>query len=245
MTACDARHQLDPGAGCGSHGSVSTDPDHRLRQALASPSSSDRLQAALTAGTTPDPRYVEALIEQCAVEPDFSVRETLTWALMRHPGELTVPLLLDEVAGGGMQARTQALHTLSKIGDPRGWEAITPELLRAADDDLARTAWRVAVVLAPEEQRAWVAGALASQLGTGGRTRQRSLSRVLVSLGDAAMPALDAARDGNDLATREHAVATQLMVDDPEAGFDEALFEARKVVALKDRPVVGSRDEEE
>jgi len=35
------------------------------------------------------------------------------------------------------------------------------------------------------------------------------------------------------------------MVDDPEAGFDEAMFEARKVVALKDRPVVGSRDEEE
>lgn len=223
---------------------MSTDPDHRLRQALASPSSSDRLQAALTAGTSPDPRYVEVLIEQCATEPDFSVRETLTWALMRHPGALTVPLLLDEVAGGGMQARTQALHTLSKIGDPRGWEAITVELLGAADDDLARTAWRVAVLLAPEEQRGWVADQLAAQLGTGGRARQRSLSRALVALGEVATPALEAARDGSDLAAREHAVATQLMVDDPEAGFDEAMFEARKVVALKDRPVIGSRDEE-
>lgn len=223
---------------------MSIAPDQLLRDALANPSSSFRLQSAMTAGTSPDPSYIEALIDRCAIEPDLSVRETLTWALMRHPAALTVPLLLEQVADGGLQARTQALHTLSKIRDPRGWEAITSELLRAADDDLARTAWRVAVVLAPEDQRGWVAGELASQLGTGGRTRQRSLSRVLVSLGDAAAVVLEAARDGSDLAVREHAVATQLMVDDPEAGFDEAMFEARKVVALGDRPVVGSRDEE-
>lgn len=223
---------------------MSIAPDQLLRDALANASSSHRLQAALTAGTSPDPNYIEALIEQCATEPDFSVRETLTWALMRHPSALTVPLLLDQVAVGGTQARTQALHTLSKIGDPRGWDVVTVELLRSVDDDLARTAWRVAVLLAPDEQRAWLVDELISQLGTGTRTRQRSLSRALATLGDAAMPALDAARDGRDVAVREHAVATQLMLDDPEAGFDEAMFEARKVVALGDRPVVGSLDEQ-
>ena len=56
-----------------------TTSDARLREALRDPSSSARLQAALAAGTHPDPAYVGALIEQCAVEPDFYVRDMLTW----------------------------------------------------------------------------------------------------------------------------------------------------------------------
>ena len=55
---------------------------------------SARLRAALAIGTTPDPSYIGELLERCAVEPDFNVRETLTWALMRHPESLTVPRLV-------------------------------------------------------------------------------------------------------------------------------------------------------
>lgn len=118
----------------------------RLTEALADPASSTRMQTALAAGTRPQAEYVEALVARCAVEPDFSVRDTLTWALTRHPSATTVPLLLTEAREGGDQARSQALHTLSKIGDPAGWAVITDEVLRDPHDEVARSAWRAAVI---------------------------------------------------------------------------------------------------
>src|SRR5687768_11562957 len=75
-----------------------------------------RLRAALAVGTTPDLRAVAALIERCAVEPEFYVREMLTWALTRHSPSTTVPRLVAELRSEHAQARSQALHTLSKIG---------------------------------------------------------------------------------------------------------------------------------
>ena len=52
---------------------------------LESSDSSVRLRAALAVGTTPDPQFIDTLIERCAVEPEFSVREMLTWALTAPP----------------------------------------------------------------------------------------------------------------------------------------------------------------
>lgn len=80
-----------------------------------------RLRAALAAGTTPDPRFVDKLVERCAIEPEFLVRDMLTWALTRHPVFMTLPGLLREVRSERAQARSQALHTLSKIGDRQAW----------------------------------------------------------------------------------------------------------------------------
>jgi HEAT repeat protein len=100
--------------------------------------SSVRLKAVMAMGTSPDPRYVDRLIERCAVEPDFYVRDMLTWALTRHPAEITVPRLVAELRSRVAQARSQALHTLSKIGDRRAWPAITRELLTDGDDEVAR-----------------------------------------------------------------------------------------------------------
>ncbi len=97
----------------------------RARQWLADPSSSVRLRAALAIGTTPDPQLIDPLVDRCAVEPDFSVREMLTWALLRHPSSMTVPKLVEVLRSERAQARSQALHTLSKIGDRQAWPAIT------------------------------------------------------------------------------------------------------------------------
>ncbi|WP_396229723.1 HEAT repeat domain-containing protein, partial [Frankia sp. CpI1-P] len=58
-----------------------TAPDSRLLDALSAADSSTRLQATLAVGTNPDPDLLEALMERCAVEPDFFVRDMLTWAL--------------------------------------------------------------------------------------------------------------------------------------------------------------------
>lgn len=206
--------------------------DTQLRAALAATDPSERLQAALTAGTHPDPAYIKALIEQCAIEPDFFVRDMLTWSLTRHPASITVPRLLEETRAELSQARSQALHSLSKIGDPRGWSAVTPEVLRDPDDEVARTAWRAAVALVPDEQRVALAAQLATQLGRGGRDVQLSLSRALADLGDAATPALTDARAHANPDVRAHAIATERLADDPDEGFDSAIFEAKRIVAL-------------
>ncbi|MER8041989.1 HEAT repeat domain-containing protein [Streptomyces sp. NPDC094032] len=199
---------------------------------LAHDDPSVRLRTALAVGSTPDPDDVGALVERCAVEPDFSVREMLTWALTRHAPAATVPALVGEVRSARAQARSQALHTLSKIGDRRGWSAITPALLRDPDDEVARTAWRAAVVLVPEGEEAELAVGLATQLARGGRETRLSLSRALIALGEAALPALGTAAAHPDPDVRAHALATEHLRRDPEAGFEFAVEEAKRVVAL-------------
>ncbi|MGK8505738.1 HEAT repeat domain-containing protein [Nocardia asiatica] len=204
----------------------------RLLGALAAADSSTRLQAALAVGTHPEPGFIDALVERCAIEPDFFVRDMLTWALTRLPPEITVPRLRAELLSARAQARSQALHTLSKIGDRDAWPAITRALLRDADDEVARSAWRAAVVLVPDGETGGLAVELATQFGRGDRELRLSLSRALVALGEVIEPVLRTATASHDPAVRAHARATQRLLRDPDAGFDLAVEEARKVVAL-------------
>ncbi|MFF8592320.1 HEAT repeat domain-containing protein [Streptomyces sp. NPDC015220] len=206
----------------------------RVLERLEDGRSSVRLRAALALGTTPDPRFVDKLVERCAIEPEFFVRDMLTWALTRHPASLTLPVLLAEVRSERAQARSQALHTLSKIGDRRAWPAITRALLSDADEEVARSAWRASVLLVPEGEESALATALATQLGRGGRATQLSLSRAFVALGEVTVPALLAATTAPDPRTRAHALATQRLLRDPDAGFEYAIEEAKRVVALGD-----------
>jgi HEAT repeat protein len=204
----------------------------RAVRALGSGDPSVRLQAALAIGTTPDPRSVDALVERCAVEPEFFVRDMLTWALTRHPSSTTVPRLVAELRSERAQARSQALHTLSKIGDRRAWPAITRAVLTDADDEVARSAWRAAVLLVPEGEEPALAEVLATQLGRGGRETQRSLGRALVALGEVAVPVLRAATGDPDPRVRRHAVAVERLLRDPDAGFEPDVEEAKRIVVL-------------
>nr|WP_244302327.1 HEAT repeat domain-containing protein [Microbispora fusca] len=204
----------------------------RALQGLENGSSSVRLQAVLAAGTTPDPRFVDRLVERCAIEPDFYVRDMLTWALTRHSSSITVPKLVDELRSERAQARSQALHTLSKIGDRRAWPAITRGLLTDGDDEVARSAWRAAVVLVPEGEESELAGVLATQLGRGERETRLSLSRALVALGEVVMPILRVATTDPDPRVRQHAIATERLLRDPDAGFEFAIEEAKRVAVL-------------
>lgn len=204
----------------------------RVRQALGNGDSSVRLRAALAVGTTPDPRFVDTLVERCAVEPEFLVRDMLTWALTRHPASVTVPKLVGELGSARAQARSQALHTLSKIGDRRAWPAITRALLTDPDDEVARSAWRAAIVLVPEDEEPGLATILATQLGRGGRETRLSLSRAIAALGEVAIPTLRAAMADSDPRLRQHAIATDRMLRDPDAGFEYAIEEAKRIMAL-------------
>ncbi|MGW7074921.1 HEAT repeat domain-containing protein [Streptomyces sp. NPDC054866] len=204
----------------------------RALQGLEDRRSSVRLRAALAVGTQPDPRCVETLVERCAVEPEFFVRDMLTWALTRHPVSVTLPALVLEVRSERAQARSQALHTLSKIGDRQAWPVITRALLSDTDDEVARSAWRAAVVLVPEGEEPALATVLATQLGRGGRETQLSLSRALVALGEVIVPALRAAAKAQGPGMRAHALATERLLRDPDAGFEFAIEEAKRAVAL-------------
>ncbi|AVM00853.1 hypothetical protein C6V83_11865 [Gordonia iterans] len=207
-------------------------PASTITRALRADDSSVRLRAAMAAGSTPDQALVRILIERSAVEPDFFVRDMLTWALTRHPDEVTVPLLLHEARDRTGRGRSQALHTLSKIGDPRGWSAITRDLLLDPDEEVAGAAWRAAVVLVPESERRALVDVLATRLGRGERDLQRSLSRALAALGGAAEEAIAAASTHPDPDVRAHATATRRLIDDPDADVGAAVEEARRVHAL-------------
>ena len=212
----------------------------RLRAALNSASSSERLQGALSAGTDPVPGFVEILVDRCAVEPDFFVRDMLTWALTRHSAAQTVPRLLQEVVAGVPQARSQALHTLSKIGDPRGWSAITTAVLRDPNDEVARSAWRAAVSLVPAGQQTALAKELCTQLGRGDRDMQRSLSRAIAALGEDTLPILRERASHGDAIIRTHAIATERLLKDPEQDFEAAVAEAKRIAALTNAPTLDS-----
>ena len=214
----------------------------RAVRGLAHDSESVRLKVALAVGTSPDPGHVGPLVARCAIEPDFFVREMLTWALTRHAPSATVPRLVAELRADRAQARSQALHTLSKIGDRAAYPAITRELLTDPDEEVARAAWRAAVALVPGGAEPALAATLATRLGHGGRDTRRSLSRALIALGAAADPVLDAAAHDPDPRVRAHALATARLALDPDAAFEagpDAAFDAGRDAASEAGPDAG------
>jgi hypothetical protein len=208
---------------------------------LGAPDASARLRAALDAGAAPCPDQVEALVERCGVEPDFFVRDMLTWALTRHPADLVVPRLIDEIATGTLQGRAQALHTLSKVGDRRAWPAVSTAVTVSTDPGVAAAGWRAAVALVPDDGRAALAEELVRRLGSGDQDLRRSLSRALVALGEQARPLLAAVRAPREALA--HAAATLRLLDEPDTDFAHAVAEAERVVLLRDAPTPVQEEE--
>jgi hypothetical protein len=169
-----------------------------LQTLLASPDQSVRLKAALAAGTYPEVEFIEVLISQCAIESDFFVRDTLSWALMRNDVAKVVERLETELQSSNPQAKSQAIHTLSKIGDKTNYSLITDEMLFDSDDFIASTAWRVASVLVPDEQKAILVKKLITQLGRGDSDTQFGLTRFLCALGECIVEPLTEASKSAD-----------------------------------------------
>ncbi|MCC6494914.1 MAG: HEAT repeat domain-containing protein [Propionibacteriaceae bacterium] len=215
----------------------------RLRIALEAESASARLQTAMAAGLRPNAAYIDPLVERFTVEPDFFVRDMLTWALIQHDRSATLERVLPELQSVFPQARSQALHTLSKLGDRRAWPAITTELLRDSEDEVARTAWRAAAALVPAQETAALAEVLSTQFGRGDRATHRSLSRALAMLGDAAAPVIERGKLHRDAGVRTHAFATEQLIKDPDVGFDVAIAAAQRIVSLRGAPLVGDLGE--
>ena len=165
---------------------TTTDRVEKLGRGLAHPNTAVRLRAALAAGTHPQGEFIELLLERCGVEPDFYVRDMLTWALIHQPRAEVVPQLRVDLGSSYAQARGQALHTLSKIGDPQAWDWITLDHIHDPDDVVAVPAWRVAVAVAPDDRLQWLATELLKELGRSDHDTMRSLARAIVAIGDRA-----------------------------------------------------------
>ena len=187
-----------------------------LQEHLNSPDQSVRLKAALAAGTYPNPDQIKILIQQCASESDFFVRDTLSWALMRHDQKAVVEHLKVELHSENTQARSQALHTLSKIGDKENYRLITRELLLDPDDFVASTAWRSASVLVPESEKPALVELLVTQLGRGDSDTQFGLTRFLCAIGKPIVAPLTQAAQSADEVIRTHAEFTLIRFQEME-----------------------------
>ena len=122
--------------------------------------------------------------------------------------------LLRALDAGNSSTRLQAVLAIGTRADPGAWPAITRSVLHDVDDEVARSAWRAAVVLVPAGERNGLAADLAAQLGRGDRSVRLSLSRALVALGDVIEPALRAGLASDDPAVRAHAGATEQLLRD-------------------------------
>jgi HEAT repeat protein len=187
-----------------------------LKELLNSPNQSVRLKAALSAGTFPNPDQIEILVSQCANESDFFVRDTLSWALMRHEQKSVVDKLRIELKSENPQARSQALHTLSKIGDKENYELITRDLLLDSDDFVASTAWRSASALVPDKDKQALVELLISQLGRGDPDIQFGLTRFLCAIGQPIVAPLTQAAQSLDEVVRTHAGFTLIRFQEME-----------------------------
>jgi len=187
-----------------------------LEEVLKSPDQSVRLKAALAAGTYPNPDHIKVLIRQCATEGDFFVRDTLSWALMRHDQKSVMEHLKLELHSENTQARSQALHTLSKIGDKENYRLITRELLLDPDDFVASTAWRSASVLVPDADKPALVKVLVSQLGRGDSDTQFGLTRFLCAIGQPIVAPLMQAAQSADETVRTQAEFTLIRFQEME-----------------------------
>ena len=187
-----------------------------LDQLLKSPDQSVRLKAALAAGTYPNLDHIEVLIRQCASESDFFVRDTLSWALMRQDRPTVVQRLIPELKSTNPQSRSQALHTLSKIGDQNNYALITRDLLLDSDDFVASTAWRSASVLVPDADKPALVEILISQLGRGDSDTQFGLTRFLCAIGQPIVDPLTLAAQSQDEVVRTHAEFTLIRFQEME-----------------------------
>jgi len=186
-----------------------------LALALESSDQSVRLKAALMAGTDPAKEFIETLVLRCEVETDFFVRDMLTWALIRNDVPLVIERLTSELLSNTPQARSQALHTLTKIGDTSTYHLVSGNLLFDADDKVAMTAWRAAALLAPEDQFPRLIPALITQLGRGSFEVQFALSRAFCALGDVILQPLEALTGSTKIEIREHVAFTLRLLQNP------------------------------
>jgi HEAT repeat protein len=166
---------------------------------LRDPDRNVRVRAALDLGRRRDNALVEALVEALCTDPDFNVRETLVWALVRVSDAAVAPLIA-RLSDPIPLARMSAAHALGKIGDPRAVDALI-EVLHDSDlEVVARAAFALGQI---GDARA--APALVGVLGHDNRELEATMASVLERFAASAVQPLIRALGHENWRAREQA----------------------------------------
>jgi HEAT repeat protein len=166
---------------------------------LIHPDKNVRIEAALEIGKLADSRALPLLLERLGTEPDFFVRENVTWAVVRIGADAVVPLI-DLLHGTDVAARFNAAHTLSKLADARA----VPALLATLDDPDEKLVQKAVYALGAIGDVSALP-ALLERVGSGSRELRSSVNEALEVFGELAIPYLVAA-----MATREASVRVEV-----------------------------------
>jgi HEAT repeat protein len=181
----------------------------RLLRELRDPDKNTRANAAVELGKLGDSRAADLLVEALATEPDFFVREYLTWSIVRM-AEAATPLLIRTLNDARPQARHGAAHTLSKIADPRATGALIATLQDGEPAIVSKAAFALGAIGAVES-----VSALVNLLGGEDRELQSTLVSVLERFGARALPAVIDALTHADARVRAHAAEVLGVIADP------------------------------
>ncbi len=167
-----------------------------------------RFRAALE---TTDGVPLAELVQQLVADPVSGVREALTWAIARHGSE-ALPHLLPLLRHADPAVRTQAAHTLSKVGDRAAAEAVVP-LLQDGDAVVATKAAQVLGRLGGPD----AVQALVERVGSGPREFDDAVMTALEDIGSEAVEALLERLTATSSRTRSGAAEALGLIGDPAA----------------------------
>lgn len=176
-----------------------------------------RRHAALELGTIKESGLVPVLVEALRVETDGRVREDITWAIVQHADEAEEALRA-MTASDDPSDRFSGAHVISKIGDPKYFEAVLP-LVLDEHKDTALKAYRAAV----NTGGAKAVDTLAQRLGHGDDWQRDALSDAFRKLHADGVPALVEALKSDDADVRDHAAETLGYLGEDAAGAVDAL----------------------
>ncbi|WP_370328010.1 HEAT repeat domain-containing protein [Euzebya sp.] len=179
---------------------------------LGDPDPDVRLRMALELGESRHAEAAPALVARFGVERDFSIRETLTWAVLRM-ADAAMPLVREALASPRWLARLQATHTVSKLGAREDGARLVPLMADPIDVVASRAYWAAAQCGDPA-----VVPALVAELSRGSSAHRNSLTVALTDFGDVAVsPLVSALRAGATAAVRQHAADTLGYIGSPTA----------------------------
>lgn len=188
-----------------------------LSERLHHPSRNQRTLAALSV-TPADTAALSELVERLGTEPDFSVREHLTWAVVQL-GEQALPVLQAQLNHTAPEVRLQVVHALTKLADPRTIPLLVSLLADSELPIIRKALFALGQLRSPE-----AAAALISQLGHPDLETATVLSEALQAQGELALPALHEALTQPEAAVRTQAAEALGRLGDPRSG--DSLIEA-------------------
>ncbi|KAB1645570.1 MULTISPECIES: HEAT repeat domain-containing protein [unclassified Pseudoclavibacter] len=184
-----------------------------------------RQRAALEVGRLADPETARLLVRLLWDEPEFFVRESIVWALVRM-GRGFLPQAAAKLTDSRAPVRAQAVHLLSKVGAPEYADAV----LALLDDPDPAVAVKARWMLAQLHDLRLLPRLMAG-LGSHDPRERDMVDQLITGYGAEATPLLTTVLRTGRPEQREQAVEVLTSIGSPDA--DGALPDLRR---LAERP---------